>query len=996
LEDGRWFSFSNEGAISNKKLLGQIYQNELAIALQQHGYTIEPKAHGQFELVGYSPELLKLFSTRRQQIESLVALWEAEGKTVFSGDGRVLRSRLALYEAAALKSRKRKPTPMQPEQLIRGWNGLVQLEDLTLPALPESSSKAGEEQSLYSKADKGFEVEFSPPTSTVAINSEIEPAIQHCSEREAVFRRTALERFVFEHQLGQQSFDQLQQAIEGSLELVRIDEIRMTTQAAIRLELETIRLMREGQGVVGAIAPLSQINERIEGRSLTVEQRLAIQRVMTVPDTVMAWQGSAGVGKTYALSEVGAIAQFQGYQVKGFAPSAEAAHTLGEALQIETGTVAGLLVSQDQEKGRSLWIIDEAGLLSMKDAHALLQRAKQENARVLLVGDTKQLSAVEAGNPFKSLQAGGITLARLDNSLRQKTEALKVAVQLIAEGKVARGVDVLEQAGCLQIEPEPSQQMNQMVRDYLQLSPAERENTLLLAGTNQERGLLTKQLRQALQAEGSLSENQLTVLSLRRKDLTLAQAKYLSAYALGDVLIPTQDYKKQGLAKYQHYTVRKVDHEARQLVVETAAGQLIEIDPARCERKAVYGMQPIAIAVGDQLRWTKNDRAAKTRNGQPFTVTEISAEGKVRTVDERGESRWFELSGRQHVDYAWVSTTYGSQGKTADRVLALMGEKTMNREAFYVAVSRAKHGLMLYAADKHELINRAQVSRAKENASDYVPLFEAGEQYAETSKENRNADERASVGRAMGQYVGERLAQEFAADAGGHSRPHSAGAISRARDTTVSGDLESVADSLSGQVESLSGAVAAHVERAEFVECEGFFAAAVAAVNCGFEQLECAAQNRDQLTATVDRFDAAVGRQAQQQQGRQAVTSRSIRGEFLVDQVGSDLQSEGTSLRGRKFYLELWRNYSTDIQAHTSVELDYLAGRAAFAHGCNRKDIALMLAAGSAMAKQIRVSQGAKQATDYVNKTVLSVCQEQPSIRMEVGNQQKREIGLGD
>ena len=84
LPDGRWFSFANEGAIANKKLLGQIYQNELAITLQNHGYIIEPKAHGQFELVGYSPELLKLFSTRRQQIESLVALWEAEGKTLFS------------------------------------------------------------------------------------------------------------------------------------------------------------------------------------------------------------------------------------------------------------------------------------------------------------------------------------------------------------------------------------------------------------------------------------------------------------------------------------------------------------------------------------------------------------------------------------------------------------------------------------------------------------------------------------------------------------------------------------------------------------------------------------------------------------------------------------------------------------------------------------------------------------------------------------------------
>ena len=83
-----------------------------------------------------------------------------------------------------------------------------------------------------------------------------------------------------------------------------------------------------------------------------------------------------------------------------------------------------------------------------------------------------------------------------------------------------------------------------------------------------------------------------------------------------------------------------------------------------------------------------------------------------------------------------MSTTYSSQGKTAKRVLALMSEKTTNKEAFYVAVSRAKHGLTLYAADKHALIRQAQVSRAKENASDYVTLSAmASEKSVELEKE---------------------------------------------------------------------------------------------------------------------------------------------------------------------------------------------------------------------------------------------------------------------
>ncbi|MGB3295914.1 MAG: AAA family ATPase [Phormidesmis sp.] len=336
----------------------------------------------------------------------------------------------------------------------------------------------------------------------------------------------------------------------------------------------------------------------------------------------MAWQGSAGVGKTYALNEVRAVSQAQDYQVRGFAPSAEAAHKLGEALQIDAGTVAGLLVSQSQEPEPSLWIVDEAGLLSMKDAHALLQRAQKENARVLLVGDTKQLSAVEAGNPFKSLQAGGITLARLDNSLRQKTEQLRLAVRLLAEGKVARGINVLEQAGCLQIEADTNDQINQMVSDYLALSPVERSETLLLAGTNQERLALVGQLRRSLQAEGTLDQDTLAVSSLRRKDLTQVQAQYLIAYEPGDVLMPTQDCKKQGLAKYQHYMVRSIDRAAHRLVVETADGQLLSIDPARCQRKTVHAAQQINVAVGNRLRWTKNDRTTKIRNGQQLIAGE--------------------------------------------------------------------------------------------------------------------------------------------------------------------------------------------------------------------------------------------------------------------------------------------------------------------------------------------------------------------------------------
>ncbi|MEA5464725.1 MobF family relaxase [Leptothoe sp. PORK10 BA2] len=717
LDDGRWFSFSNEQAIANKKLLGQLYQNELAHLLKQQGYQIEPKAHGQFELKGYDPELLKAFSTRRKQILSLLEEWESEGKKPTASNGKAIQSEMLLREAANLKTRKNKPKVTSAERLLKGWKAFVQLKGFELPGLP------GEGVAIT-------------PGKTVSAKSNLKPAIQHCGERDAVFRQTHLERFVFEHHLGEQSWEELEGAIATNPELIKIEEERFTTQAAMNLELNTIRLMQQGKGKEAQIAPLFQVEQILTGVPLTQEQQQAIQQTCTTPDQFIAWQGSAGSGKTYALNTLKQITQTQGIEVRGFAPSAEAAHGLGQTLGIETETVAALLVSQRQQPSEieAFWIVDEAGLLSMKDAHALLTRATVEKARVLLVGDTKQLSAVEAGNPFKSLQAGGITTAHLDETLRQQTQELKTAVQLIAQGKTIEGIEALDNAGCVQEIDNTDLRHKQLAQDYLALSAENRVKTLLLAGTNQERLELTQTLRVAIQEEGNLGQNIFTVIGLQRKNITQTQAQYVTVYQPGDVLVPSQDYKKQGLLKGQQYTVVAVDREQQQLLVETPSGKVMGVEPERCEHKSVYTIQALPIAPGDQLRWTKNDRAAKYRNGQRFTVQQIEPDGTTHIIDTEGQVSQVNLNGRQYVDYAWISTTYSSQGKTAERVLALMDSTTTNRESFYVTVSRAKQHLTLYTANKAALIQQAQNSKAKENTSDYMPLLKMVTNHAQTTK----------------------------------------------------------------------------------------------------------------------------------------------------------------------------------------------------------------------------------------------------------------------
>lgn len=73
---GRWQSLDNTKIYKAKMLLGQIYRNELACAVQDLGYSIHitNQQHGLWELEGFTQKQLRAFSTRINQIEEAVGV----------------------------------------------------------------------------------------------------------------------------------------------------------------------------------------------------------------------------------------------------------------------------------------------------------------------------------------------------------------------------------------------------------------------------------------------------------------------------------------------------------------------------------------------------------------------------------------------------------------------------------------------------------------------------------------------------------------------------------------------------------------------------------------------------------------------------------------------------------------------------------------------------------------------------------------------------------
>ncbi|SRR5579883_2280464 len=680
--DGNWYSHLNDAIFRHKKHLGMIYQSYLAHEVQKLGYEIEQKLHGQFEIKGYNEHDLVEFSKRRQQILAVATSnsnWLEREKA-----WDVTRKNKQVVQSEDLKFKWRQ------EALARGIN-FVQPGQLK----PEHQQQ---------------------PVSI----SNLSDAIAHCCERNVAFYTEDLERFILEQNLAT-DITELEPLIQQQQSLICIDQQNryFTTHAAVQRELATIRLMQNGQGKVNAICQIEDVDRLLEATSLNPGQRQAVQLAVTTTDQFIAWQGVAGAGKTFALKELKAIANSNGYTVKGFAPSAIAAKVLGDELNIQTETVGRLLVAEvkSEIQPNQVWIVDEASLVSAKDAFALLEKATDEQARVVFVGDTRQLSAVEAGNPFKSLQQAGIKTAYLNESNRQRTPQLKLVVDLIANGRIADGFARLDENGCIQTVT-ADEQVYAIANDYMSATPEQRAKTLVLASTNAQRLVLTRTIRNQMKALGSLGE-QATATQLQAKDLTRVQMRYTHNFEIGDMVMPTRNYKRRGLNKGELYEVIGKSHDT--LTLKAADSRHLQVDTGF--DKAVYQPQQIEIAVGDRLRWTKNDRQFGRRNGQEFVVTAI--EGNIATIkyEDSTHTQTIDLTKAQHLDYAIVSTIYSSQGKTADRVI-IASDYTIATESFYVALSRAKYELKLYTQDKSKLLELAQRTKAQKNPLELLRLQE--------------------------------------------------------------------------------------------------------------------------------------------------------------------------------------------------------------------------------------------------------------------------------
>lgn len=753
--DGEWRALANEDIFRVQHQIDAIYKTELAKELRAVGYQIRVLDDaGNFELAHITRDQIEAFSARSKVIEEALA---NEGKTRASATA--LEKQVISLATRPRKDERDREVVKQywvekSRELKIDYGMRTTADGHTYE--PRGTKDGGSPDASRAQAD--IETSTLPPTITPA-QAVMQYAINHLTERESVVTESALltaatrravglagskeikaevERLIkqgtliesvptyriAEHTSGQiltiegwkaelrgirnwtsaQATAYVGEAVKrGSLVPV---EKRYTTQKALKREKAILAIERTGRNAVPPIMAAVDVQKALANSTLNDGQRAAVETMVSTTNRFVGIQGDAGTGKTYAVNQAVALIKQAneqagdggGYRTVALAPYGNQVKALkNEGLEAHT-VMSFLLTKNNPTDAKTVIVLDEAGVVSSRQMEQLMRLVEKTGARMVLLGDTKQTEAIEAGKPFAQLQIDGMQTARINEIQRQKNPELKTAVEHAAEGRVGMSLHHIKH---IQEVPDATDRHRAIVNDYVKLSEAERSQTLIVAGTNLARREINAMVRESLELKGKGRQFD----TLIRVDMTQAQRMYAPSYKPGVVIQPDKDYPKFGLVRGELYTVEEAQPNNR-LRVKAPDGTTQEVNPWKTPKLSVYNVERPELSVGDTIRINRNDPSLDLTNGDRMRVAGIYG-GTVRleSVEQKDgrPARSLELLASKplHLEHAYASTIHSAQGLTNDRVLIAIdtSSRTTSMNLYYVAISRARHEARVYTSN---------------------------------------------------------------------------------------------------------------------------------------------------------------------------------------------------------------------------------------------------------------------------------------------------------
>jgi conjugative relaxase-like TrwC/TraI family protein len=688
----RWKALQTSAMFRAIGFATEVYRNDLAHRLHGLGYETVKTADA-FEIKGVSPTLCQRFSKRAQQRDAAV-------KAVEQKLGRKLSHNEVAH--AVHQTRARKVSGISTAEVRR-----YQLDQLS-PAELRSL------QALRRSADgerRGF-------TTQVEEDAALRLAADHLFERHSVVTQEQLLQHALIEGRGQLDLATLKQVMAGEAEFVRVER-ELSLRSILAAELALVRTVDSGKDSLAAIYP-----GFVSSPQLGPDQRDALQHLLCSPDRFTGLRGLAGTGKSTTLRELDRACRLAGCEPLFCAPTGSAAEVLRKD-DLPAITLQHLLVDPEQQSriANGVVVLDEAGAVGLADLQRLFDLAAEHNARVILSGDTGQHAPVAQGDALRLLEAHSrYSFAELSRIRRQQHDDYRQAVELAARQQPEEAFAWLDALGAISEHPSgdsSSTLQHEAAAAYAE-SVRDGRSALLVAPTWNEIEALTDHVREQLKARGLITGGEVTRRVHDSLSWTEAQRRNLANYQPGHVLVFHQ--RSGSFAKHEAVTVIET---GRTLRVRRADGSIATMRPGgRTARSAfdVCEQRTLAIAPGERLLLQGNDKRHGLINGQLVEVRSIEgeritlADGRILPADYR------------QFTHGYAVTSHAAQGKTVEDVFLVASSRSLaaiNRQQFYVSISRGRQRCRIFTDDRELLRDRLRKSAERTAALELSPLADA-------------------------------------------------------------------------------------------------------------------------------------------------------------------------------------------------------------------------------------------------------------------------------
>ncbi|MDD4977782.1 MAG: MobF family relaxase [Gallionella sp.] len=449
--------------------------------------------------------------------------------------------------------------------------------------------------------------------------------------------------------------------------VVQLDKDKFTTKQVIVTEHKVVELALElaNQKSVISLDKARQILAEFNGNKITLNQgQSQACKLVCMGHNLVSITGDAGTGKTSTVIKFANQLHQDTHTVYGLATAGITSNALKDAHIQNTSNIANFIASYNNGKidfaKPPYFIIDEAGMVGSVHMKKLLEIATKHNGKVLLVGDTKQFSAVDYGMALTNINKAipQINQARLDENMRQQNKVAKDIAECFRDKKVDEALSILQSNNLLHVSKKPEDAITKLVNDYF-ADTTDITRKTVLAGTNKTVNQINDKIRtQLLETHALDASKQVSIRVKKGKSTVLTEERY---FVEGDRVILKEKTKLSMGMALDNGTVATI-------------------------------------------------KSIDTTNEHAVLTLSIDRDGEFIDVQ-------FDTGKHNNFNHAYCQTAYKSQGQTLDNVYVYSDGRTSSNQS-YVEFSRHKANVNLYIAEGNlnDFKENAKRSQDKFNA----------------------------------------------------------------------------------------------------------------------------------------------------------------------------------------------------------------------------------------------------------------------------------------